>query len=739
MKKIAIIGNPNSGKTSIFNELTGARQIIGNWPGVTVEKKEGVLHFEEQHYSVTDLPGIYSLSAKSEDERVSLDYILNAETDLFLNIVDASNIQRNLYLTTQLIEMNIPMIIVLNRKDIAENHNLVINTDEFSKHLNIPVIALNSRDKKDISLLKETISKYIYSAPSSEVKVNYPDEIEAVISDLEKALECGKNKCFENIRWASIKLLEKDFYALSRSGFGQKEYDEFQPKIAAIEKIHKETTDIIIADYRFGFIKGLYEHAVKKKADKRQRSELIDKAALSDVFGLPIFLFVMYAVFKFTIGVGSSLITFFDKLSAALITMPLEILASHFSFPDVISSVLVSGIGVGIQSVMTFVPVIFSMFLMLSILEDSGYMARAAFVMDKFMQKIGLPGKSFVPMIIGFGCSVPAVMATRTLESRKDRIVTVFLIPLMSCGARIPVYAVFASVFFPDNAALIVLSLYLTGIFLAVATGFIFKQTVYKGEPSHFVMELPVYNFPRPKHILIHTWNRLRVFILNAGKVIIIGSVILSVLNSAGKDFSFGKHKPEKSLLTHLGKKGSVIFEPIGIDSENWPATVAVFTGIFSKEAVVGTLNSLYSQIDGNSETQTIPETLKSAFTSVPDYFTGEEGSDDSSFSTALTKFTNGRASVYAYLLFILIYFPCIATLGAVVVEIGWKGAAISVTYLTLLAWSVSVLFYQIVRGQNFLLISISSAVILAIITIFIFAGRFLGQNHADRKHSKIS
>jgi len=741
MKKIAIIGNPNCGKTTIFNELTGARQIIGNWPGVTVERKEGFLNFENQKIQVIDLPGIYSLSAKSDDEKVSLDFILNGGTDLFLNVIDASNIQRNLYLTTQLIEMNIPMIIVMNRHDIAINHNLEINTEEFSKHLKIPVIAINSHDKEDVYKLKKLISVHAEKPDTAAVKIDYPDEIENIISELEKALECGLDRCFENKRWAAIKLLEKDFYALSRSGFDQKEYDHFQKNIFAIEKLHKETTDIIIADYRFGFIKGLYEHAVKRKSDKRQRTEIIDKAALSGIFGLPIFLFIMYLVFKFTIDIGSSLISFFDIISAAIITKPLEMLSAFFSFPDIIQTILVSGVGVGIQSVMTFVPIIFCMFLSLSILEDSGYMARAAFVMDKFMQKIGLPGKSFVPMIVGFGCSVPAVMASRTLESRKDRIVTIFLIPLMSCGARLPVYALFAAVFFPENAALAVFSLYAVGILFAVLTGFLFKKAVYKNEISHFVMELPVYNFPRPKHIFIHTWNRLKVFMLSAGKVIIIGSVILAVLNSAGHDFSFSKDRKGDSLLTYIGKKTSIVLKPMGITEENWPATVAVFTGVFSKEAVIGTLNSLYSQMDETEETASIPEMIKSAFASIPEYFSQKSDDESSALFAAKAKFSNGKLSVYAYLLFILIYFPCIATLGAIVGEIGWKGAALSVTYLTMLAWSVSSLFYQLTSGHDIVFISASVSIILLIITAFILAGKIISRdnNNADGKNKKLS
>nr|MBP8083913.1 ferrous iron transporter B [Spirochaetota bacterium] len=361
--------------------------------------------------------------------------------------------------------------------------------------------------------------------------------------------------------------------------------------------------------------------------------------------------------------------------------------------------------------------------------------------MDKFMQKIGLPGKSFVPMIVGFGCSVPAVMASRTLESRKDRIVTIFLIPLMSCGARLPVYALFAAVFFPENAALAVFSLYAVGIIFAVITGFLFKKAVYKNEVSHFVMELPVYNFPRPKHILIHTWNRLKVFILSAGKVIIIGSVILAVLNSAGHDFSFSKDRKEDSLLTFLGKKSSVVLKPLGITEDNWPATVAVFTGIFSKEAVIGTLNSLYSQMNETEEQTSIPEMIKSAFSSIPEYFSDKSDDQNSALFAAKAKFSNGNLSVYAYLLFILIYFPCIATLGAIAGEIGWKGAALSVSYLTLLAWAVSSLFYQLTAGHNIIFISISSSVIILIIAAFTAAGKFLSRrkSNADGKNQRLS
>lgn len=727
MKTIALIGNPNSGKTTIFNELTGGRQIIGNWPGVTVEKKEGTATLSGHKVRAVDLPGIYSLSAQSEDERVSLDFILNGGADLVVNIIDADNIQRNLYLTTQLLEMKVPMVVVLNRIDLARKHHLEIDVNEFAAHLRLPVVAVDAHHADDLARLRECIGSSLANLPVSPVRIEYQDELEELLSVIQHDLECDRKQCFTNLRWAAVKMLEKDFFALEHAGFSVEVRDRHRDRIAAVERICAGETDVIIADYRFGFIKGLFEHAVRRRADRKLVSDLLDRFALNRFIGMPLFLAVMYLVFKLTIDIGGSLISFFDIMTNVLVTRPLGMLADFASFPVWLRTILVDGAGVGVQSVMTFIPIIGIMFLMLSVLEDSGYMARAAFVMDRFMQKIGLPGKSFVPMIVGFGCSVPAIMATRTLESSRDRLVTIFLVPLMSCGARLPVYAVFAAVFFPDHGGLVVFSLYIAGVLLAIATGFLFRLAIFRGEVSHFVMELPVYNVPRPKHILIHTWNKLKLFVLSAGKVIVIGSILLALLNAAGTDGTFGR-KESTSLMTKVGRASTVVFEPMGIGRENWPAVVAIITGVFSKESVVGTLNALYSQINDEAPgNESFTDMVKSAFASVPEYFSDEGGVDDTStFAAARSHFSNGLFSVYAYLLFVLIYFPCLSALGAIVGELGLKGALLSGAYLTVLAWGISVLFYQVAQGHDPLWIAAALGVLAGIVAAFFIAGRHI-------------
>ncbi|HNX22424.1 MAG TPA: ferrous iron transport protein B [Spirochaetota bacterium] len=746
---IAITGNPNCGKTTIFNALTGSNQKIGNWPGVTVEKIEGVMNYNGSEFRIVDLPGIYSLSAFSEDERVSRDYLLSREADLVINILDAANIERNLYLTTQLIELKIPMIIILNRMDMAEKQNKIIDTSILSAQLGCCVIESTAIHKNNTVMLKNRLSGLIGKVKDTSRKVEYPNEIEEIVRLWSDKLKDLSREIKADERWISLKLLEKDplikEMVLSRTSLTE---DEINLRISNVETLLHESADILVADYRYGFIQGVVRKVVVKKSDRKEITDIIDRIVLNRIVAVPVFLATMYFVFWITLFIGGALIEFFDTVSGALFVDGTRNILVYFNAPAWLITVIANGAGAGIQAVSSFIPIIFSMFFMLAILEDSGYMARAAFVMDRIMRVIGLPGKSFVPLMIGFGCSVPAVMAARTLEEKKDRIITVFITPFMTCGARLSVYVLFTAAFFQNNSGIIVLSLYMAGIILAVLTGILMKKTIFPGEPSFFVMELPIYNLPRFKHIILHTWIRLKLFLFSAGKVIVGAVMILSFFNSLGVDGTFENQNTERSMLTNLGKSITPVFGPMGITGENWPASVAIFSGPFAKEAIVGTLNSLYTQIDESANAgvgrESIGNKIKAGFSSVPvnlkKSFRGlgdplgidntevvqqSEYNKSGMFDKMRGNFGNSF-SAYAYLLFILIYFPCIATVSAVYRESGLFIASAQVIYMTLLAWIVSVLFFQLFSGHSLFWAAVSLLILSLIVLVFFITGKII-------------
>jgi len=745
---IAITGNPNCGKTTIFNLLTGSRQTIGNWPGVTVEKLEGFMKYKGSDYNIVDLPGIYSLSAFSDDERVSRDYLLSGEADLVINIIDAANIQRNLYLTVQLLELGLPVVVILNRIDIAEKMKIRIDTNLMSAQLGCPVIDISAVRKGDDLKLKEAISNN-NNYSFTPVKVDFPNEIVEIIEFWKPSLLSMSEKINASPGWIALKILEKDPLLTAQAiNFGSITQQEINTAEKKIESILHESSDIIIADYRYGFIQGVTRRCVIKQSDPKEITDMIDSVVLNRFVGLPLFLGVMYLAFKLTLSAGAVFIDFFNGITGAIFIDGLAALLSAINTPQWLITVLASGAGAGIQAVASFIPIVFAMFFMLSVLEDSGYMSRAAFVMDRLMRIMGLPGKSFLPLMIGFGCTVPAVMAARTLEEKRDRIMTVFVAPFMSCGARLSVYALFTVAFFSSNPGAVVFSLYGAGVLLAVMTGFLLKKTVYPSEPSNYVLELPMYNLPRMRHILIHTWSRLKAFISGAGKIIIVAVMILSFFNSLGTDGTFGNENTDRSLLTEAGKSTIPLFRPMGITDENWPAAVAIFSGPFAKEAIVGTLNSLYGQM--NSEPENSDEAIdavtrlttgiKNAFLSVPanlktefaEFFSTPELSADTNeeggtlFLENMRRYFPGKAGAYAYLLFILIYFPCIATVGAVYREAGIGVAVAQTLYMTVLAWIVSVLFYQFAAGGDFFWISVAIALFIIVIALFYAAGRII-------------
>lgn len=745
---VAIAGTPNCGKTTLFNGLTGSSQRIGNWPGVTVEKKEGRYRYGGRRIDIVDLPGIYSLSAVSEDEKIARGYLLSGKADLVINIIDATNLERNLYLTTQLLEMKVPLIIVLNMMDLAEKKGIRIDSEHLASHLGCPVVPISAVRKADIEWVKAALERVIGSPATSGVKVAYSNEVEEVIRELSPELKEVSGELGADERWTAIKIVENDDWVTDRVIEATTITREWVWSMHdRLEKVLGEPSDVLIADYRYGFAHGIVKDVVRRSREKKSVTEQIDRVVLNRVLGIPIFLIATYVTFVVAINIGGAFQDLFDILVGTIFVDGLGVLLGRIGAPDWLVSILAGGVGSGIQTMATFIPIIFMMFFMLSILEDSGYMARAAFVMDRFMRWIGLPGKAFVPLLIGFGCTVPAVMATRTLENRRDRLLTVLLTPLMSCGAKFPVYALFAVAFFPKAAQNIVFSLYAVGIILAVGTGLLLKNTVFKGEPTPFVMELPPYHAPRIRHIMYHAWSRLKVFMLRA-KIIIPMITVLAFLSSIGVDGSFGNENSDKSVLSRIGKTITPVFRPFGMSEENWPASVAIFTGLFAKEAVVGTLNALYRQLDmelneGGEEAQfQLREGIVQALQSVPSNlsdlpgtFSGplgasifkgsdvegsgaEEPEAGSTVYRSLRKhFPRGGLQAYAYLLFILLYVPCIAAVATIFKEIGGLPTILSVLYLTFLGWIAATLFYQVVVGHTLIWLIVPLALVGALVT----------------------
>ena len=723
---VGLVGNPNCGKTTLFNVLTGSRQHVGNWPGVTVEKKTGEYSHAGKLIKLVDLPGTYSLEAADDqvslDEKVARDYVASREADLIINIVDASNIERNLYLTSQLIEMRVPMILVLNMMDTVKQRGVKIDCEFLAEQLGCPVIPITASTKEGISYLKTQVNNAANSKPIPSAHIMYADALEKAISTITPDLItiAAQYRC--DLRWLAVRLLEDDTLAKQYAG------SKYIPIVTQLQrKVELETEDdidILAADARYGFVNGLIQKSVCRINEvSRHTTEKIDHIVLNRYLGIPVFLLVMYAMFMFTINIGTAFVDFFDQSVGALLVDGLRLVLTGIDLPEWLVVLITQGVGGGIQVVASFIPIIGFLFMFLSALEDSGYMARAAFVMDRFMRKIGLPGKSFVPMIVGFGCNVPAIMATRTLENKRDRILTNLMNPFMSCGARLPVYALFAAAFFPVGGQNLVFALYLLGIAVAVLTGLIMRQTLFIGESAPFIMELPAYHLPTFRGVFIRTWDRLKSFLINAGKVIIPMVLVLNFLNALGTDGSFGQENSDKSVLSEIGRGLTPLFKPMGIEKENWPATVGIFTGILAKEAVVGTLDALYSQLSKGAVIDeeikfNLKEALLAAYLTVPANLSviadnlldplglnigtvsdmasaaSEQKVKTDTFSAMQHSF-DGKVGAFAYLLFILLYAPCVAATAAIYREtnIGWT--IFVVFWTTGIAYMTATIFYQ--------------------------------------------
>ena len=728
---IGLIGNPNCGKTTLFNALTGAHQQVGNWPGVTVERKAGHYLQNGKKVEVVDLPGLYSLDTLDDsvslDEQVARDYVLSGEANVIVNIIDASNLERNLFLTTQLLEMNVPVVIALNMLDTAEDRGIAIDADKLQTQMGCPVFKIVASRNQGVGELKDFLANQAAFAKPT-INADYPSDIKQALYAITPLIEPLIQARQFHPAWAALKVLEGDFYVSRMLN---------EPQTEAITKIREnvetrlgDDIDIVIADARYGLISKLVGQVLKRKYQaSRTLSDKLDQIVLNRGLGIPIFLFMMYLMFMFTINIGGIFNDFFGDFVGVFLISGLGHLLESVGSPEWLKVILANGFGGGVQTVATFVPIVGCLFIFLSILEDSGYMTRAAFVMDRFMRFIGLPGKSFVPLIVGFGCNVPAVMATRTLESERDRKMTMGMSSFMSCGARLPIYALFVSVFFVDGGQTLVFLLYLIGIVAAILTGLVLRHTLLPGKGMPFIMELPPYHFPTIKGILRHTWDRLKAFVLRASMVIVPMVMVLNILNSTGIDGTFGHEDTRESVLSTIGKTIAPAFKPMGLTEENWPAAVGIFTGLLAKEAVVGTLNALYTQAgasaveeggtsdeggeDGKTEEAgySFWAELTSSFNSIPEKLSGlkdtildpfglaaldekDESITSTTYLTMKTMFPS-TAAAFAYLLLVLLYFPCVAVVGAIARESSVRWAAFVALWSTGLAYCVSTLFYQ--------------------------------------------
>ena len=732
---IALAGNPNCGKSALFNAFTGIRQKTGNWPGVTVDRKQGFFDLNNQMVTAYDLPGIYSLDASSIDEEVTRDYLLSHDADLILNVVDAANLERNLYLTAQLLEMGVPIILVVNMMDVARKRGITIDTKKLSQELGCPVVPVVATKNEGIDELKKEILAVVNGEHKGGFRLAHDEIVEQAISDLLPKLEnlylennnSEKNhhNSNTNLHWLALKLLESDSNA----------EQQCEPALLnevihwrnVIEERAGEEADIHIADSRFSHAHTLAKTVVHEKGKAGKTiTDKIDSLVLSPIFGIPFFLFVMYLMFMFTINIGGAFIDFFDGIAGAIFVDGLSEVLSSIGTPDFLRIVLANGLGGGIQVVATFIPIITALYLFLSAVEDSGYMARAAFVMDRFMRSIGLPGKAFVPLIVGFGCNVPGIMATRTLENERERKLTILMNPFMSCGARLPVYALFVAAFFPTNGQNLVFALYMIGIIVAVLTGFLMKRTILSGESSGFMMELPPYHMPTLKGILLRTWDRVRLFIKDAGQVIVVMVLVINVLSSIGTDGSMSHDNTSKSVLATISKTVTPVFSPMGIEEDNWPAVLGIISGVLAKEVVVGTLDTLYSQLARedsdapdteepfdfwqaiNDAAATVPENLAAVTDMLGDPLQIDVGDidsleaaaeaqevDNATFGAMIKRF-DGQAGAFAYLLFVLLYFPCVAVIGAIRREAGTSWAVFVAIWTTTIAYIVASSYYQI-------------------------------------------
>jgi len=729
---IALLGNPNCGKTTLFNALTGSHQRVGNWPGVTVERKTGEFKTANERVTVVDLPGTYSLIATSEqqsyDERIACDYILRGEPQLVVNVVDACHLERHLYLTSQLLEMGVPVVIAVNYMDKLQKRDRTIDLALFSELLGCPVVGISASKLQGVDELKAEIVNALQDQKPAEVNLFYP---EAVILSLQKLHHLWQLPFTAQSRFRLLQCLESDVFALQQLTSAQRtQLEQVQRELQASLG---DDSDIILADVRYRWTQQLSKkinQAVEDEPVENSMTTRLDNWVLHRYWGIPIFLAVMYCMFLFAINLGGALQDLFGLSAESIFVVGMRQLLHALHAPNWIVTLLANGAGRGISTTMSFIPVIGAMFLFLSLLESSGYMARAAFVVDRLMRVMGLPGKSFVPMIVGFGCNVPAIMAARTLENPRDRVLTIMMSPFMSCGARLAIYAVFTAAFFPVGGQNVVFALYLIGIMMAIVTGLILRKTLLRGEPAPLVMEMPAYNWPSMRMLLKQMWYRLKNFIFRAGKVIVPVCMIIGALQTwqlPTVNSSTTHNAYNHTVLAKVGQVMTPVFAPMGVSQDNWPATVGLLTGVMAKEVVVGTLNTLYADTNASDGPQSVVNGLRDAVLSVPQNLSTVWKSwrnpvaasapsaemTKANYGTMYQRF-GGPISAFAYLLFILLYMPCISAMAAMVREVNRAWAIFAVAWTTGIAYGSAVLFYQLATFSSHWMSSLTWVVVIA-------------------------
>ncbi len=646
--KVALAGNPNVGKTTVFNALTGLNQHIGNWPGKTVEKKEGKCKFQNNELNIVDLPGTYSLTAYSIDEIVARDYILDEDPDVVVHIIDSTNIERNMYLTTQLLELDTKVILALNMYDLVKSRKIDIDIPGMSNALDIPIIPIVASKKQGIDNLLSKILEVSKEDRRQKVGINFGKDLEKKIIKIEKLLENSKYPK----RWLAIKILENDEKVIET-------IEKFKNKDKILnlkEKITDQNTEIEFSEKRYEIIEQyLSRYVVKPQKNGLYLSDMIDKVVTHKYFGMPIFLMVIWILFQLTFTIAQPFVDLIDMGFADLSNY-----IDNNLKPSWLASFLGDGIIGGVGFVLIFFPNIFILFLLLSFLEDSGYLARVAFVMDRLMTYLGLHGKSFIPLILGFGCNVPGIMATRTIENRNDRLITILAAPFVSCSARLPVYLILAGTFFSKHAATVIFLLYVLGLIIAVSTAKLLRMIIFRGESNPLIMELPSYKNPNTNTTLKHAWNKGYLYIRKAGTIILLGAIIIWFLASLpwGKDYG-----SEDTYIASLGKIIEPVFEPLGFD---WKIAVALILGFVAKEIVIGSLGVLYGV--GRNNEGAISDSIK----------------NDPNFTSLIAL---------ELMVFTLIYTPCLAAVAAIKRETNsWKWTSFSIIYSISLAYIVTLI-----------------------------------------------
>ena len=661
--KVGLAGNPNVGKTTVFNELTGMHQHVGNWPGKTVEQAIGQFSRGKYDYEIVDLPGNYALSAHSMEEIVSRDFIVDEDSDVIIDVVDASNIERNLYLTVQMMELGANLVLALNMNDFAKKRGYLINVDLMSEILGFPVIDINAKTGQGIEELFANVEKQAENPVATSEKLTYDTELKSQFMNLQSLIEKDEKLLDVPSLWTAIKLLENDSIVIEKvqkSPQSSSIFKELDKVLKHLRDTYDESPEEIIASARYDFIDDVMAKSVEINAVEGETiTDKIDKIVLNKFLAFPIFVVLMYIIFEITYNISTP----FQGLIEQGFKMLSEVIASFIPNSYLTSFICDAVIG-GVGGILSFLPIILVIFLFLSILEDCGYLSRAAFSMDLIMHKlVGLHGKAFIPMILGFGCGVPAIMATRTLEHDNDRKIAMMLVPFMSCTARLPIYAIFIAAFFQEYNGIILLSIYLLGIVVAFIVASILKRILLKGVTTPFIMELPSYKIPSLKGVLLHTGEKVVGFLKKAGTVILACSIILWALSS----FPLGvKYGSAESLLGMIGTFIAPIFAPLGFGT--WQATVSLIAGLAAKEVIVSTFGTL-----------------------------GGMNADDESGMTQLIHDTFTPLSAYSFMAFTLLYIPCFSTIAAIKHEMNgyrWALTMCGITFVT--AYIVSFLIYNI-------------------------------------------